>query len=101
MLSLALLIRSGTQQADSRSNRGQHIQTCFLYVKRGETPLEERQRSQQCVRWSHYTLSKRTFPCRISSSLPPPLVSFTSLVCLLRLTQAFNVQKAGLDMLTP
>jgi hypothetical protein len=22
-------------------------------------------------------------------------------VCLLRLTQAFNVQKAGLDMLTP
>jgi hypothetical protein len=37
-------------------------------------------------------------------SLPVSLllsISFISLVCLLRPAQAFNVQKAGLDMLTP
>jgi hypothetical protein len=81
--------------------RGQHIEPCFLYAKRGEIPLEDRQRSRQCVQWSHYSLSKRSFLFTISCSLPPPSASSPLLVCLLRLTQVFPVQKAGLDMLTP
>ncbi len=46
-------------------------------------------------------LSKRSFLFKISFSLPPPSASSPLLVCLLRLTQVFTVQKAGLDMLTP